>query len=168
MAPVSDSPENSRFATEADLVQRFMQYLSAGGSPWGRLDTITEWDYRTGIVDVLGRTSSGELVAFEAKLRDWKRASHQAYRNTSYAGRAYVVMPMIQATRAAVFRDAFINYGVGLCGISDQGVQVLIEAVQNEPLLPWLRKRALGCFEEAQKDECRHARSRRENSVSAA
>lgn len=74
---------NSQYASEADLVQDFLELLQEGDSPWGAVETTTEWDYRTGITDVLARTPEGHLVAFEAKLTDWRRATHQAYRNTT-------------------------------------------------------------------------------------
>jgi hypothetical protein len=136
------------FESEASMVEQFVNILDEGGSPWGELKTTTEWDYRTGIADVLARTVDGRLVAFEAKLTDWRRASHQAYRNTTYASRVYVVMPAHAAERARAHETVFSKFGIGLCALDASRIFVLIEAPDTEPLLPWLHKRALSFFDE--------------------
>lgn len=138
------------YASEADLVQDFLELLQQGSSPWGNVATTTEWDYRTGITDVLARTDDGQLVAFEAKLSDWRRATHQAYRNTTFAQRAYVVMPLKAAVRASMHSEIFLRYGVGLCSVQKNNVSIIIEApeLDDEPLLPWMEKRAHLFFDE--------------------
>jgi len=138
-----------KYSTEADLVNDFMSLLQRGVSPWGPVEATTEWDYRTGVTDVLVRTRCGDLVAFEAKLSDWRRAAHQAYRNTTFARKAYVVMPQGIAERAVVHSDVFLRYGVGLCSVTKQGISVLIDApgLSAEPLLPWMHKRAQVFFD---------------------
>lgn len=141
----------AQYVSEADLVQDFLELLQEGGSPWGAVETTTEWDYRTGITDVLVRTDEGHLVAFEAKLTDWRRATHQAYRNTTFAKRAYVVMPLKAAERASAHVDIFSRYGVGLCSVQKNSVSIIIEAPEfdDEPLLPWMHRRAHLFFDEA-------------------
>ena len=136
---------------EADLVQDFLGLLEEGVSPWGTVETTTEWDYRTGITDVLARTTEGHLVAFEAKLTDWRRATHQAYRNTTFVERAYVVMPTKAAERARAHADIFARYGVGLCAVQKNSVSIIIEApeLDEEPLLPWMNRKAHLFFDEA-------------------
>jgi len=135
------------FSTEAALVARLLSELRSKRTPWGDVQTATEWDYRTGITDVLARDAEGLIVAFEAKLKDWRRASHQAYRNTVFAGQAYVVMPESAANRALLSIGLFQKYGVGLCAIGDDCVRILIEAKKNEPLIPWLRDHAHAHFD---------------------
>lgn len=139
------------YAKESDLVQDFLELLQDGESPWGAVETTTEWDYRTGITDVLARTTDGYLVAFEAKLTDWRRATHQAYRNTTFAERAYVVMPSKAAEKARVHAEIFSRYGVGLCAVQKNSVSIIIEApaLGSEPLLPWMHRRAHVFFDEA-------------------
>ncbi len=142
---------NIQYASEADLVQDFLELLQEGDSPWGAVETTTEWDYRTGITDVLARTPEGHLVAFEAKLTDWRRATHQAYRNTTFAERAYVVMPEKAAERAKLHTDIFSRYGIGLCSVQKNRVSIIIEApaLEDEPLLPWMHRRAHQFFDTA-------------------
>lgn len=140
------------FATEADLVERFVGKLQAGRTRYGSVQVTTEWDHRAGMVDVLARDSAGALVAFEAKLHNWRRAFMQAYRNTSYANRAYVLLPPNVAQRALQDREEFEFRGVGLCAFDGKVVQVLIEAVDQEPLMAWVRARAHQYFDSL-KDE---------------
>src|SRR5271154_3375680 len=110
--------KNAVFGTEAVLVTTLLQTLDAGETPWGRVETLSEWDYRTGVTDVLVRTPYSELIAFEAKLTDWRRACYQAYRNTTFAARAYVVLPENVAGRVQAYGETFERYGVGLCACS--------------------------------------------------
>jgi hypothetical protein len=135
------------FRTETDLVGRIIRYLRGRKTPWGRVQILTEWDYRSGITDILARTSRKEVIALEAKLSDWRRAIYQAYRNTTFARRSYVVLPERVARRAEKNPDVFGNYGVGLCACGDRGLSVLIEAHNSEPLMEWLTKRAHATFD---------------------
>jgi hypothetical protein len=132
----------SRFATEASLVECFVGALQAGRTTFGPLEVTTEWDHRSGFVDVLARDATKSLIAFEAKLRDWKRAFMQAYRNTAYANKAYVLLPHGAAKNALVHKDEFELRGIGLCAISGGKVTILIEAAEQRPLLAWLHSRA--------------------------
>lgn len=143
------------FATEAAMVEQFLALVRDGVSPWGPLQTTTEWDYRTGITDVLARTSSGQLVAFEAKLADWRRASHQAYRNTTFAGRTYVLLPSATAKRVRANEQVFSRYCIGLCAVDADRIEILIEAPEAVPLLPWLHKRAQSYFDEDSREHVR-------------
>ncbi len=150
------------YATEAQLVQDFLDILHAGESPWGSVHTTTEWDYRTGITDVLIRTDDGSLVAFEAKLTDWKKATHQAYRNTTFVERVYVVMPPKAAERASRHSVMFGRYGVGLCSVESNRVSIVIEAplVEDEPILPWMKEKAHSFFDSMVSHK-RHASNKR-------
>jgi hypothetical protein len=135
------------FKSEAELVGEFVSVLRRRATPWGRLQLLTEWDYRSGITDVLARTPQNELIAFEAKLTNWRRAVFQAYRNTSFAARAYVVLPERVARRVSLDDGIFARYGVGLCTCSNRQLSVLIEARTSEPLMDWMTKRAQAAFD---------------------
>lgn len=132
----------TEFATESDFVDRFVGKLSKGRTSFGKVQITTEWDHRAGFVDVLARHRRNSLVAFEAKLDNWKRAFHQAYRSTAYANKSYIVVPANVATRALRDRDEFELRGVGLCSFDGKSVQVLIEAAEQDALLTWLRAQA--------------------------
>lgn len=130
------------FATEADFVNRFVQKLARGRTAFGRVELTTEWDHSAGVVDVLARDRRKSLVAFEAKLADWRRAFYQAYRSTAYANRSYVLVPEQVAGRALRDREQFELRGVGLCSFNGSAVQVLIKATEQDALLRWLRAHA--------------------------
>lgn len=132
----------TEFATEADFVDCFVGKLSKGRTSFGKVQITKEWDHRAGFVDVLARHRRKTLVAFEAKLDNWKRAFHQAYRSTAYANKSYVIVPANVANRALRDRDEFELRGVGLCSFDGKSVQVLIEASEQDALLTWLRAQA--------------------------
>lgn len=151
-----DSLPDTSFRTEAALVASFVAMLESEVSPWGHVSLTTEWDYGAGYTDVLARTTSGQLVAFEGKLTDWKTAFYQAYRNTSFASLAYVVMPRRGAGVAARHADLFAKQGVGLCCVDGGEVTVVIAARPRDALLPRRRDEAL-TFLEGRKTSARYA-----------
>lgn len=152
------------FATEADFVNSFVGKLSKGRTSFGKVEITKEWDHRSGLVDVLARSRRKKsLVAFEAKLDNWRRAFYQAYRSTAYANKSYVIVPENVASRAIRDRDEFELRGVGLCSFNGKAVNVLIEAVEQDALLIWLRAQAHEHFDALADEhpvESRRARSR--------
>ena len=144
----------SEFATEADFVDSFVGKLAKGRTAFGRVQITTEWDHRAGIVDVLARNRRKGLVAFEAKLDNWKRAFHQAYRSTAYANKSYVIVPKHVASRAMRDQEEFELRGVGLCSFDGSAVQVLIEAAEQDALLRWLREQAHEHFNTLSDERC--------------
>jgi hypothetical protein len=151
------------FRNEAQLVQKILTHFDGGATPWGPLESVTEWDYRTGITDILVRTTSREIIAFEAKLLNWRRALYQAYRNTSFAFKAYVALPEAVAVRAQRYAEHFTRLGVGLCSCGVSGVSILIDAQRgDEPLMEWLTNRAHSTFDGARDARTsRHRQGRR-------
>jgi hypothetical protein len=148
------------FTTEADFVDCFVGKLSKGRTSFGKVQITTEWDHRAGYVDVLARHRRKTLVAFEAKLDNWKRAFYQAYRSTAYANKSYVIVPTNVANRALRDRDEFVLRGVGLCSFDGKVVQVLIEASEQDALLTWLRAQAHEYFDGLADERARPGRRR--------
>lgn len=143
-------------ATEAMLVECFVNALHSGTTCWGGVEVTTEWDHRSGLADILARTGKRGLIAFEAKLADWRRAFHQAYRSTMYANRVYVLMPRTTVHRALQFEGDFRERGIGLCSYHGGRIYVHIRAVEQHDLLSWVRREAHAHFDE-EADECRNA-----------
>lgn len=168
MAKSTKNRAKVTFATEARLVKSLKAHLTQPRTPWGRLQTVTEWDYQSGITDLLARTPKNELIAFEAKLSDWRRACFQAYRNTVFAVRAYVVLPDDVAKRASLHGETFARYGIGLCACGSSKLKVLIEAPQKKPLMQWLANRAHTTFDGMQDAESNRLIGRRRNRLQAA
>jgi hypothetical protein len=134
------------FKTERDLVHCFIAQLHSwtglkpvGGEP----QVSSEFDYARGRTDVVALTNDGDIVAFEAKLTKWRSALQQAYRNTCFSDRSYVVLPMNIAKRAAEFELDFAVRHIGLCGVSEGRLLVIREAPRCEPTQPWLTRRAI-------------------------
>lgn len=130
------------FSSEAAMVATFVSALRKRRTCFGPVNITLEWNHGAGYVDVLARDRKKSLVAFEAKLGDWKRAFMQAYRNTAYADRTYVLLPTGVADRALRQREMFEERGIGLCGFDGVSIEVLLEAAEQPPLLPWIQKRA--------------------------
>lgn len=128
------------FQSEDVLISKFVEFIRAGESPWGSARVAREFDYQRGRTDVVLLTSSGQVVAFEAKLSRWRDALHQAYRNLCFADRSFIVLPRDIAERAVQFTAEFSKRGVGVCYVcSEGGIVVLLEATEEDPPQPWLR-----------------------------
>ena len=61
------------------------------------------------------------IIAFEAKLHDWKRAISQAYRYQRYANQAWVVLDASRAKGATRATEQFRRLNVGLKVLSRTG-----------------------------------------------
>lgn len=136
------------FRTEAELVSSFVRILEQGKSCWGEVQVATEWSHPSGLTDVLVRTRNQRLVAFEAKLSDWRRAFHQAYRNASFAQRVYVLLPRDRIARPLEHRSSFELRGIGLCSVKDGKIYVHIGAKPQVQVLAWARAAANQHFDQ--------------------
>ena len=134
------------FVDEEELVAAFFERLAGGETAWEVQGAVREFDYNSGHTDVLFLSTNGELIAVEAKLTNWRKALHQAWRNTSYVNRAYVVMPRNRATTALSHRQHFEDLGVGLCLVDRAGVEVAIEGQPKQPVILWLHNKARGAL----------------------
>jgi hypothetical protein len=136
-APES-SMEAKCFDYECDLVSTFSEQLKHQG----QTSAIGfEFDYSRGRIDVV-TLEGNELIAYEAKLFKWKSALAQAYRNTSFCCRSYVVMPEKAAKNLERNFAEFRKRGVGICIVGEEGFRILLEAQLNKPLQPWLMEEA--------------------------
>lgn len=131
------------FASEETLVEAFLCLLSQNRSPWGQVRFGREFYYSRGRTDVVAVSDNNVLIAIEAKLEDWKYALHQAYRNTCFAHRSFVLLPKEAALNAFSFVAEFERRGVGLCYIDNANLVVLQDAPPTLPLEPWLASEAI-------------------------
>ncbi len=132
------------YESEQALVEAFNEALASSTDPWGGVvDCAPEFFYQRGRADMVGCSPDGKVLAFEAKLRNWKEALHQAYRNTCFAHESYVVVPQGVAWRVVQWAAEFSRRGVGICTVEDGEVKILHPARKLEPLQPWLSQRAL-------------------------
>lgn len=126
------------YASERHFVHEFCDALESAECPWGKLQHVTEFEYIRGRTDVVAVDSNNELIAFELKLVNWLKALDQAYRNTCFTHRSYVVLPEHVLNRAQMQRDDFKRRKVGLCYLNDGEVRVSLPSLRQLPIQPWL------------------------------
>lgn len=131
------------YSLERYLVTDFLSILQSILNPFDIDNYTQEFDYRNGRVDIVATNSNCDIYAFEAKLNKFRIAMNQAYRNTSFAHYSYVVLPEDKLNLALKYKNEFIKRRIGLCSVSDCGLEIVIKAKKNKPLQPWLTKNAL-------------------------
>jgi hypothetical protein len=139
---VNDGPKMLSFRTEKALTEALVHHLRQVSCPWGRVRVAREFFYHRGRTDVVALTSAGRVLAFEAKLKDWREALHQAYRNSCFAHGTYVVLPKSAAELAHRYSAEFQSLDVGLCVVSRNALEILCEAETLNPIQPWLSRLA--------------------------
>ena len=145
--------EVKMYSYEAHLIDDFKSQISKE-NPVFKFNSIAfEFNYINGRTDIIAKKGDDCLIAFEAKLKKWKKALNQAYRNTSFAHYSYVILPVVNISNALKNSFEFTKRGVGLCSISSEGISIEIEAKKNKPLLPWLTENAI-CYIEEDSNEC--------------
>lgn len=129
---------------EHELVAAFCAALTKKSGVLGIEVFTLEFDYERGRTDIVGVSAKGEVIAVEAKLRAWREALYQAYRNTCFAIQSYVLLPLATARKAAAHSEEFNDLRVGICTIIAGHVVVLHPAPHHDqPLEPMLHEQAL-------------------------
>lgn len=131
------------FTDEKSLVVEFINQLRNTSSPWEVLEYGTEFNYQRGRTDVIIVSADDKVIAIEAKLKKWKQALQQAYRNQCFADLSYVLLPITEVNKALKYDREFDKRGVGLCSVTENGIDIIYEAHESQPLQPWLKKKAL-------------------------
>jgi hypothetical protein len=135
--------DGGKFDHEQQLVNRFLEHLRSNASPWGKMNAASEFFYQSGRTDVIAVGEDELIYAFEAKLKRWRDALHQAYRNTCFAHRSFVLLPYEVAEQALRYMQEFEKRGIGLCSVVEGGIMVLHESSGHVPLQPWLSEQAI-------------------------
>lgn len=130
------------YKLEKNLVRDFIKVMGKTEFSQGKTLFTTEFDYSRGRADVVIFRNKTDVIAIEAKLKKWKFALHQAYRNTCFADYSYVLLPKETALLAMEFEEEFIRRSVGLCYISNGCFYTLISAKKNIPLQNYLYDKA--------------------------
>ena len=154
---MNESVEDQRqegYPSENLLVKELCCALESDKSPWGKLEIIREFSYGRGRTDVVAVDSEGDVIAFEAKLKKWTCAMHQAYRNTCFAHHSYVVLPEPTVRRAQRGLYEFARRCIGICHIKGDTVVISLPAVRQTPIQPWLSQAASRTVRERNNHEC--------------
>lgn len=130
------------FANEKALVNTFVSRLERKKSPWGPLQVATEFNYQRGRTDIVACTQDQSVIAIEAKLKDWRYALHQAFRNRCFAHWSYVLLPKQTALNASRYAGEFVRRQVGICYLANSEIVVLQFATKSAPFEPWLCRQA--------------------------
>jgi hypothetical protein len=69
-----------------------------------------------------------KVIAVEAKVRDWRAGFRQAIRYQEFADESYLAVYEKFVNPCLEFKSAFETAGIGLIGVSDNGLSVHIEA----------------------------------------
>lgn len=138
-----------KFETEKHLVEAFCSVLETPETPWGDVRIALEFFYHRGRTDVVALDCSSSILAFEAKLDNWRYALQQAYRNTCFAHLSYVVLPERTAHLASRHRYEFSRRAVGICLVNGRGIEVTVPARRQDPIQPWLTELACSRAQDA-------------------
>lgn len=74
-----------------------------------------------------------QVVAIEAKLRDWRRALVQAYRYIQFANESWVLIDNGTSSSALRHQELFQTYGVGLASFTTSGELFIHVPAVNRP-----------------------------------
>lgn len=146
------------YPSEQHLVDAFLDSLRSAQPPWEISAFTTEFDYSSGRTDVVATDRQGTVLAFEAKLKSWRAALTQAYRNKCFAHRSYVLLPEKIAYRALKYTPEFRRRGVGICVMDGDQLVELLQCEEASPCLDWLSEKALTAVLENSETEPRNAR----------
>lgn len=81
-------------------------------------------DFKKGLTYKIGLK---EIIAIEAKLRNWQRGLYQAYRYRQYANKSYLALHSKYVHRALVNKEHFVRSNVGLIEVNDKDIKIHIE-----------------------------------------
>lgn len=117
----------------AALLARPLSLEGLAKRNWTRVEWLQDRVHRLERLGLVQRSATGEafvwselidvpdeVVAFEAKLHDWREAVNQAAHYAERVTRAWVVMPDAQYGNT-LLRDACSDAGVGLVLVKDDG-----------------------------------------------
>lgn len=99
---------SKRFGTSGEVIKSIIE-----------MERVKAVDVRDNVI--YPRTSNVKMVAFEAKVKNWKKAITQAAAYLKYADESYVVLPREFSEDAMNNKHLFTSSGVGLIVIDRQG-----------------------------------------------
>lgn len=95
----------------------------------GYLDEVNEEQYKRAYDYTVGFS---EVIAIEAKLKDWKRGLYQAYRYRDFANESYLALYSPYLHRALKNLDEFKKYNVGLIEVTESNLNIVFRPQREE------------------------------------
>ena len=121
------------FVSEQEMSKAFEKYSKIH---FGKA-YIKEYSGLFGIPDFVFYTKRDDktsIISFELKLKDWKRATTQAFRYKSFSNIVYVVLPSQTANLAFRNIDFFKKYNIGLAKLNSQeNFEILFKPREDSP-----------------------------------
>jgi hypothetical protein len=114
---------------ETDLHGPVLAWLRGAGVGEPFAEVPTHGRSRADVVGI--RSADGMLVTVEIKVRDWRRAVHQALLNKYVANESYVAMWWSSISRGCEAECA--EAGIGLLSVEPEGCSVVVRAAQGDP-----------------------------------
>lgn len=134
------------FITEEKMVQTCLENLN---NIFEYVDksknVILEPNGLFGIPDIMINTN--EIISIEAKLKNWKRALRQAYRYKSFSEESYVFMDESYIGSPLKNIDEFKKYNIGLCGVTEKGINLYYKPIDTKPFSDELYNKAKQLFQ---------------------
>lgn len=93
---------------------------------------VSEQDGRLMADYSLKAASTENIVAIEAKVKDWKSGIRQAMRYKEYADFSYLAIYESHISSCLKNISVFEKLGIGLIGVSDEGVSLHLEAKKSD------------------------------------
>ncbi len=151
---------------------RTRDYLErvTGFSQWSLNDNVRQLE-TAGLVKVDGNSTVSlgcplpwtmiEIVAYECKLSNWRRALHQAIGYRSFSQSVWIVMPESGAQHAAKLEPVFQTNGIGLMSVDNNGrTHIFFRAGKLRPSSRRLYLMAVGIILKKYVEERRRLHSR--------
>lgn len=130
------------FKNEKSMSRDFEVYLKSHlGTTYYK-----EWTGLFGVPDYVCFDKQGDglqVISFELKLLDWKRAMIQAFRYKSFSNLSYVVMPEESIECASRHLSEFQKYGIGLLSFGPKGLHTICDTFPSKPYSPQLSEKVL-------------------------
>jgi hypothetical protein len=133
------------FKTEKDLVESSLPLVQSFFSTQDEVIIVQEPKGLFGIPDVL--LYNGDIVAIEFKLKDWKRALQQAFRYRSFSYESYVFLDSDYIGSAVKNLDQFERFNIGLCGVTEEGIESYHKPNRKNPFSSDMINRAYELFD---------------------
>lgn len=80
----------------------------------------------------IAESTSENIIAIEAKVRDWKSGIRQAMRYKEYADYSYLAIYEDNISACLTNIGVFEKLGIGLIGVSDTGIKVHLQATLSD------------------------------------
>lgn len=132
------------YRTELEMSEKFEKFLK---KEFGN-SYLKEVSGLFGIPDFVIYDKSGFdslIISFELKLKNWKKASIQAFRYRSFSNGSYVVMPKTEFNSPEFSYDHFKKYNIGLAEFDIEGnFKIVYKPRKEKPYSEKLNKKFSG------------------------